>query len=357
MEIVQELNHNRNANIFEEDISLAAKQEVIDWEVLRGKTILITGATGLIGYTLLRVLAEADITRGLNVNVLALVRDRDAARERFKSVFGQGLRISMVEGTVECMPSIDGCIDYIVHGASKTQSSEFVKEPVEVIDTAILGTKKLLELAREKQVSSFVYLSSMEVYGFPEKGHKVTEEEIGAFSPMEIRNVYPISKLLCESMCVAYHKEYGVPVRILRLTQTFGPGIRSGDARVFAYFIECARDGKDIVLKTKGETERSYLYSADAATAILTLLTCGEAGGVYNAADESTYCSIKEMACLVAEQNGIGVQLETQDREESGYPETIYMDLDTTRLKALGWNACSGGGIEMMYRKCVEGLL
>lgn len=347
------MNHNRKTSLFEEDISLAAKQEFIDWEGLRGKTIFITGATGLIGHTLLHVLAEADRTRGLTIKVLALVRDWETAAERFQTVIDQGLHITLIEGTVESMPSIDGDIDYIVHGASRTQSGEFINQPVEVIDTAILGTKALLELAKEKQVSGFVYLSSMEVYGFPEKGHKVTEEETGIFSPMNVRNAYPISKLLCESMCSAYHREYNVPVRILRLTQTFGPGIRAGDSRVFAYFIECARKKNDIVLKTKGETERSYLYSVDAATAILTLLTRGEDGGVYNAADDMTYDSILGMAETVAAISGIRV-ICMKDDGSGELLSTVFMRLDTSRLKGIGWNLILNGDMATLIKKTLE---
>ena len=94
---------------------------------------------------------------------------------------------------------------------------------------------------------------------------------------------------------------------------------------------------QNIVLKTKGKSERSYLNVADASSAVLTILLKGEAGKAYNVADERTYCSIAEMAQKVAKYAEIGVEYDIQNMETNGFPEDIYMDLDTTYLKNLGW--------------------
>ena len=303
----------------------------------------VTGATGLIGYTLVSGLLHANRQKQLGLTVLALVRDEARARERFAQQLSGGQDLQFIVGSVEDLPPISGPVDYIVHGASQTASKAFVQQPVETIHTALQGTKNLLELARAKQAAGMVYLSSMEVYGHPERGHKVTETEIGALSPLNVRNSYPISKQQCESLCCAYASEYGVPVMIARLTQTFGPGVHYNDARVFAEFGRCVLEKRDIVLHTKGETERSYLYTADAATAILTILLKGQPGQAYNAADESTYCSIAEMAQRVAQMGGIQVRFDVQDAKKFGYPKALYMDLDTSQLQSLGWEP--GGGV------------
>ncbi len=326
---------------FVEDMEYISNAEFIPWDKFNKKTVLITGATGLIGYTLVNSLVYTNKKRGLNLKILALVRDMDRARERFKDIDGD-TALEYVLGTVEKLPEIAEKVDYIVHGASRTASKTFVNEPVETILTALKGTENLLELAKAKKVSGMVYLSSMEVYGYPEKGHKVTEDEIGALSPLDIRNSYPISKIQCESLCFAYAKEYGVPAMSARLTQTFGPGVNYNDGRIFAEFARCVIEKRDIVLKTKGETERSYLYTADAATAILTVLLKGKSGQAYNAANEDTYCSIAQMAEMVAKQGGIKVRYDIQDEAGNGYPKALYMDLDTEKLKTLGWHR--GGG-------------
>ncbi|MCH5216320.1 MAG: NAD(P)-dependent oxidoreductase [Muribaculaceae bacterium] len=325
--------------------------QFIPWENLKDKTVFITGATGLIGYTLVQALLYANKTRQLNLKVLALVRDLCRAEERFKDVDNDALEY--IIGNVEQLPYIEHPIDYIVHGASQTASKAFVNQPVETILTAIKGTENLLELAKAKNVAGMVYLSSMEVYGFPEKGHKVTEDEIGTLSPLDVRNSYPISKIQCESLCCAYAKEYGIPVMSARLTQTLGPGVNYNDGRVFAEFARCVVEKRDIVLKTTGETERCYLYTADAATAILTILLKGSAGQAYNVANESTYCSIAKMAEKVAAQGGIKVRYDIQPEALNGFPKTLYMYLDTSLLQSLGWKS-EGGGIAEMYSRMIS---
>ena len=292
-------------------------------DTVRGKRFFVTGATGLIGKSVAAYLLQN------GAEVLALTR-RPVEN------------LNYLLGTVEDLPEIPGEIDYIIHGASATASAYFVEHPAETIETAVLGTRNVLELAREKRVKGLAYLSSMEVYGYPEKGHKVTEAEVAGFDPTVPRNCYPISKQLCESMCCAYAKEHDVPTKIVRLTQTFGPGVVYDDKRVFAEFARCAIEKKDIVLKTKGETERSYLYTEDAVRAILTVLIKGKTGVAYNAANAETYCSIAEMADLVAHEYGIRVRYEPDDIAKYGYANTLYMDLDVSKLEALGWSAKTG---------------
>lgn len=337
------------------DMESVCNAEFIPWDMLRGRTILITGATGLIGYTLINSLIYTNKKRDLNLKVLALVRDIDRAKDRFKEIYDDDT-LEFVVGNVENIPQIKGPINYIIHGASQTESKAFVNHPVETIMTALKGTENVLELAKVKHISGFVYLSSMEVYGYPERGHKVTEDEIGALSPLDIRNSYPISKVQCESLCNAYATEYGVPAMSVRLTQTFGPGVNYNDKRIFAEFARCIIEKQDIVLKTKGETERSYLYTADAATAILTVMLKGEPGHSYNAANESTYCSISEMAEMVAKLGGVEVRYDIQDEGKNGYLKVLYMDLDTAHLQDLGWQLCSGYTLMDMFRIIIDAL-
>lgn len=325
-------------NDFEKDMESICSAEYIPWELLRGKTFFITGATGLVGFTLVNALLYANEKKNLGLRVLALVRDKKRAEARFENWKNQwDNTLKFIIGNVEDLPEVSEPIDYIVHGASKTASKSFIQQPVETINTAVYGTGNILKLAKSKKIQGMVYLSSMEVYGYPKKGHKVTENEIGALSPLIIRNSYPISKQLCEGLCAAYASEYGVPVMIARLTQTFGPGVNYNDGRIFAEFGRCVLEKKDIVLHTRGETERCYLYTADAVTAILTVLLKGRPGQAYNVADEGTYCSIAEMAEKVASMGDIKVCYELEDNGKNGYPNTLYMDLDTSLLKSLGW--------------------
>ena len=330
--------HLSSGEILAQDLAAIYASPFIRWESLRGASVFVTGATGLIGFTLVGALLYASQEGGLGLTVTALVRDEKRARERFKQFeksFDSSLRFAV--GTAERMPPIDGNIDFIVHGASPTSGKFFTERSAETLIVSFEGTKNALELARQKGLKSFVYLSSMEIYGLPQKGHKVTESDIGTFSPFDARNSYPIGKLASEALCYAYYAEHGVPAKALRLTQTLGPGASREDARIFAYMGRCAQNKEDIILKTEGKTERSYLYTADAATAILAVMLNGNNGAAYNAADVSTYCSIAEMAQGIAANAGVAVRFELEDAKASGYPDTLYMDLDTTALKGLGW--------------------
>lgn len=301
--------------------------------------ILVTGATGLVGSAIVKKLLEQG-----NNKVVALVRNSEKAEKIFADYETDNLEI-MISDICDLKPETVG-VDYIIHAASQTSSKAFVNQPVETINTAIKGTTAILEFARVNPVKSFVYLSSMEVYGLPVTDEKIYEDHSTNLDTMAVRSCYPESKRMCENICVSYFSEYDVPVKIVRLTQTFGPGVAYNDGRVFAEFARCAIEGRDIVLKTKGETKRNYLYLEDAVDAILAVLLKGENGNAYNAANEDTYCSIYEMAKLVAEKcsnKKISVIIEeNEDIAKLGYAPTLKMNLSTEKLKRLGWKAKVG---------------
>ena len=319
---------------------------------LGDKTIFITGGTGLIGQTLIRRI----LTESPTAQILALTRNTDRAKALFQGV-PENERIQWIEGDV-CTPlTINGDIDYIVHGAAETSSKSFVNDPVRVIDTAITGTANMLKLAVKHSVKKLVYLSTMEVYGAPADDEKIDEKHGCDLDTMQARSSYPESKRLCETLCAAYAAQHDVPACVLRLTQTFGPGVRYDDSRVFAEFARCAIEGRDIILHTKGETARNYLYTEDAASAILTVLLHGSVSEAYNAANESTYCTILEMAELVAREcadNRISVRIEEADTTAYGYAPVLHMNLDTSKLRALGWEPKIP--LPEMFRNMIAGM-
>lgn len=326
---------------FENVIRPAKYQQMISWDKLDNRVLLLTGATGLIGSTLICFLADCCKKQSCSFKIIAVVRDLERAQRLFAEQLQSGLDLTFLLGDVERPIEVPGPVDYIVHAASQTASQAFVQTPVETIRTALTGTENLLRLAAEKQVTSMVYLSSMEVYGAPDTDRKITEQEPTDLDTMAVRNSYPESKRMCESLCAAYAGEYHVPVKVLRLTQTFGPGVKYQDKRVFAEFARCAIEGRDIVLHTLGKTKRNYLFTQDAATAILVTLLSGSRCEAYNAANEATYCSIYEMAQLVAQtaaESSIQVRCEVaEDLNQFGYAPTLHMNLDTSKLRALGW--------------------
>lgn len=323
-----------------QDLEELVQMEYIPWEKMKNATVLVTGATGLIGYNLVCGLAYAAIKKKLNMNILALVRDKSKAIEKYTAVLKDYNALKFIEGSVEEIPSIEEKIDFIIHGASPTASLYFVEHPVETIKTAVNGTMNLLELAVSKSVMGFVYLSSMEIYGAPKTEDVLTEKDLGYMDPLNVRNCYPESKRLCESLCASYAQEYNLPVMSVRLAQTFGLGVDKEDKRVFAEFARCAIKGEDIVLLTDGKSKRCYLYTMDAVSAILTVLLKGEAGQAYNAGNPETYCSIREMADLVTKKvalKPIKVVYSENEIDCKKFSPTHFYNLGIDEIKKLDW--------------------
>ena len=328
-------------DVFREDMERICDAEYIPWLELSGKTVLITGATGLIGYYLASALNYRNIKAKDSIRILCMVRNQSKAEDIYREQIelSQG-KLSIIVGTLKDMPAIQEDVDYIVHAAGPTESKYFVQHPVETASDIIGGMFSILEMAKEKKSAGIVFLSSMEVYGPVPVREKVDEYHVSYLDTMQPRNSYPCSKRLCENLCAGYWAEHGVPANSIRLTQTFGPGIQPGDQRVFAQFLEAALQGRDIVLLTEGKTSRSYLYLSDAVTAILTVLLKGERGKAYNAAAEGTYCSIREMADFVANRlskTEIEVKVMSDDKEAKKYISETHMDLATAQLRSLGW--------------------
>ncbi|MBR5412779.1 MAG: NAD(P)-dependent oxidoreductase [Fibrobacter sp.] len=333
-----------------DEIKELGAQNTAVFGALENKTIFISGATGLIGSTIIKAIA----TNVPSAKIVAFVRDENKAKKMFQN-YEQN--ILFVTGDIREPIVFDGHVDYVIHAASETSSKAFVEAPVSIIEIALNGTKNMLDFARQKNVQGFVYLSSMEIYGTPPNDDKIFESHGTDLDTMNVRSSYSEGKRLCETLCTAYASQFQVPAKVIRLTQTFGPGVQYNDGRVFADFSRCAIENRDIILHTKGETKRSYLYTLDAVSAILTVLTKGKNAEAYNAANEDTYCSIYEMAQLVAQkiaQGKIQVKVEETDISSFGYAKTLHMNLDTSKLKALGWKPQTNLG--EMFSKTIQSM-
>ena len=221
-------------------------------ELLHNRTILITGATGLIGSNLVHCLLALDC----KIKVVAPIRDLKKAVRIFSQNELENIRL--IECDIVSYNYDALCdIDFIIHCAAPTASKYFIEHPVETFDVIYSGTKVLLNYARKRQIKGFVYLSSLEVYGeIYDESNPVFEETQGNLDVMAVRSSYPMAKRAAENLCCLYAAEYGVPVMVARLTQTTGPGIALNDNRVIAQFARLAAYGNDIVLHTTGESAR-----------------------------------------------------------------------------------------------------
>lgn len=330
-----------NDRILIEDLEHIAISD-IPLQQLNNRTIFITGATGMLGSQLVLTLLYYNDLHHSQIRILALVRDELKAKRVFGELFYHK-NIKFITGDIQSLEWIQEDIDYIVHGASITSSRDFVTIPVDTIKTALLGSMKLLDMAKLKHVKGMVYLSTLEVYGVTDRTRTVIrEEDYGYIDPLNVRSSYSESKRMVECACVSYAKQYGIPVKIARLCQTFGAGVDYSDSRVYAEFARCIIERKNIILHTTGETVRNYCYTRDAIRALLLILLRGESGAAYNVANMATAISIRNMAQLLINQYpdaDINIVYELTDTQRLGYNPEVKIELDTSKLQSLGWNA------------------
>lgn len=314
---------------------------------LANTKFIITGATGLIGSTLIRGLTALN----KNIKIFAPVRNIKKAETMFPE------NPSNIE-FIECdLTKFDyaslGNVDYIIHCAAPTASKFFVDHAVETIDTIYSATKVLLDYAKNHSIKGFVYLSSLEVYGtILDDTKPVTEDIQGYLNPLSVRSSYPMAKRAVENLCVAFANEYGVPTKVARLTQTTGAGIAKNDNRIIAQFARLAANGEDIVLHTTGESARPYCYTIDSITAILYILLKGANGEAYNVANEDTYISAKGMADYLKANFNPNIQVKVELGDNFGYAPPTKLRLSSAKLRSLGWQPQYG--LKEIFNNLIE---
>lgn len=314
-------------------------------EIFTGKTIVITGATGYIGSWLLRFFLgyNKKRTEKNQCNVIALVRNKGKLFDIVGNKYCAFFEVVEHDFSTEEDIAINQPIDYIIHTAAVTTSKDMITYPVETIKTTVLGTEKILNLARNKKCKGMVYLSSMEVYGEieGENEHRYTEDELGFVDLKNVRSCYPESKRLAECLCKCYSQEYQVPVRIARLAQTFGTGILEKENRIFAQLVDCAIKASPFIMHTSGKTYGNYVYICDAVKAIFLLLEKGSIGETYTICNEESTMQVCEMVKMVSsELEGIHFEVVQEANHALGkmYAKDTGLRLSSEKMRSLGWN-------------------
>ena len=321
-------------SILKEDLEEIASSELIDWKQLENKTLFITGSTGLIGTILVQSILMRNEKYNTNISLILIVRNEEKAKEKFGTK-----NITYIESDIIKYNIKDLKIDYIIHAASPTKSKFFVEEPVETLDIAIIGTKKMLEQAKKSNVQSMVYLSSMEMYGVIDS-ENLTEDMLGYINPLNVRSSYSEGKRICELYSYSYYSKYNVPAKIARIAQTFGAGVSENETRVYKTFVDSILEKKDIIIKTTGTTNINYCYTTDTIIGILYILLNGKNGEAYNLVGEKTNMTIAQSAEWLAEQYGedkVKVKYEISDDRKQFAPDNTLI-LSNEKLKLLGWS-------------------
>ncbi len=310
----------------------------IDWERFRGKTVLITGATGRLGMYLVEAINKADIDWNLNITILALARNE----KKLAEVFGASLQLPNIHPLVQDIEEPirwDGDVHYIFHTAGLASPRDFTRWPVNTLWGHVQGTRNVLELAREKKSEKVLYVSTVEIYGEWTKEEGIREEDMGPIYCDHARACYPEAKRLCETMLASYEAQYQVPYMGIRLCHTFGPGISLEDGRAFSEFICNVIEGKDIILQSEGNAVRTYTYVADAIGAMLLAFTKGK-DHYYNIANLENLISIRELAELIAGldvKGKVKVQYAEQNGQKLNYLPFKLGIMNVDRITELGW--------------------
>ncbi len=318
--------------IYEEDINSVLKQNC-NWKLFRNKTFLITGATGLIGTVLVDMLVFLNKKFSLGINLILISRHKKESPLPFVHYLAHDISNPI---------DIAGKIDYIIHAASNTHPKQYSDFPIETIKTNVFGTNNLLELSLKKPMCRFLLVSSVEIYGDDKSNTQngFSESDLGYIDCNTPRSCYNESKRLSETLCAAFSSEKKIDYVICRLSRSYGPTLKDDDSKALSQFLRNGINGQDIVLKSEGNQFYSYIYSADAASAILFLLINGKTGEAYNVADEKSNISLKKLATIIAEYSNTKVVFQLpSEKEQQGYSKAQTAILNANRLNGLGWNA------------------
>lgn len=312
----------------------------LPWNSLAGKTVAISGATGMIGSFLIDVLMRKNAEEGLGCGVLALGRSEARARERLPYFGRPGFAFEELDVSVPGT-SPRARADYILHLASATHPRAYASDPIGTIEGNVFGLANLLRYARASG-ATLLFASSVEVYG-ENRGdvERFAEDYCGYLDCNTARAGYNEAKRLGEAMCQAWRSQEGVPVRIARIARVYGPTLLPTDTKALSQFIHRALAGEDVVLKSDGTQRYSYLHVADAVSGLLHVLLKGADGAAYNLADPSSDTMLRDLARLVADAGGVDLVFDLPDAAEAaGYSPATLALMDGSKARhELGWRA------------------
>lgn len=315
----------RNSQILNEDIELLARLDL--WEKLSGKTLLITGATGMLGSYLALAANEANRIRGYGIKLLLSGRNKIKANSLLNGVDCQFLFHDVREPL-----KIEEPIHYFLHTAGPVGPKVFESSPVEVISANVEGTLSLLRYAIQHNCQSFVFASTHEVYGQVE-GEQTESSPCREIDLTNPRSCYVLAKQMVENTLVCFTKQYGLRSVSVRFSRLYGPLMNLHSGLFVCDFLSDVLQNRPVQVRGGLNLLRPLCYITDAAEAMLRTLATESDAEVYNV-QGNELPTIGEIAGIVSSFGGRGTKFshpETEDCTKSGHW------LNTDKLKNIGW--------------------
>jgi UDP-glucuronate decarboxylase len=316
-----------------EDISEILSNFESSLKEFNGKTILITGANGLIPSYLVDLLVENNKSL-VQPTTLLLINKNPITPESRLSHLINNPHVEFIQQDVGLPFSLPYGIDYIFHGASRANPQAVKENPLDTIDANISGIRTLLDYAKSNKVEKFVVFSSFEIYGnIPDENTKISESFLGQVDTLNEIAPYNESKRFSETLAMTYHRLYQTAIYIPRILLAYGPGMRN-DGKIITDYVFASLSDKKILIRNDGMSRRSFCYISDIISGLLTIIFNGTPGEAYNLGNDSENITIKQLAEIIAQvtDNGTTIDLNLSK------PGVSNRFPDISKLKSLGFS-------------------
>jgi dTDP-glucose 4,6-dehydratase len=332
------------------DLEDVLEQTADLWTAFRGQRVFLTGGTGFVGTWLLETLLWADTRMSLGVNAAVLTRKPEAFRRKAPHI-ARHRAVRLIEGDVRSFDDLDGEFPYVVHAATEQQFTPDPNRPVAAFDDDLIGTRRVLEFARRHNTRRFLFTSSGAVYGKqpPELTH-IREDYAGAPATTDTNSAYGQAKRVSEFFCSMYARQYGFDVLIARLFAFSGPYLPLDLNFAIGNFVRDVLAGGPVRIEGDGTPFRSYLYGADMAVWLWTILLNGESARPYNVGSPDAL-TIADLARAVVENTVPGTQIRIARDAVPGAPAVRYVPATSRAESELGLRSTIpvDEGIRRMY--------